>query len=343
MATLNYPSSSELRLIEPIKLPRLEAARPILRHFPIRTADHHLLEWEQKDNYLGLQQVRGLNGQPLRVNRVGAKRYIEQPGVYGEFVDIDERELTMRRPWGNRGDMVVSIDDLVMEAQDQLLLRRLDRIEWVIWTLLVTGTFSVLGPAGGAIATGAYTTQLFTAGVTWATVATATPLANFRAIQLLGRGSSSVFDQGAEAWMNRATFNSMISNTNANDLAGRRTSGLNTVLNLEEVSRVLAGEGLPQIVIYDQGYFTDAAAFTLFIPDNKVAVIGRRTNGDPLGEYRMTRNVNNPNFAPGSYTHVIDRIVTANGGTVPRSIEVHDGHNGGPVLEYPGGIVIMTV
>ena len=49
---------------------------PILqKHFPIVNVDSHILSWEQRDNYKGLQQVRGLDGQPKRINNVGAKRF----------------------------------------------------------------------------------------------------------------------------------------------------------------------------------------------------------------------------------------------------------------------------
>jgi hypothetical protein len=77
----------------------------------------------------------------------------------------------------------------------------------------------------------------------------------------------------------------------------------------------------------------------LFIPNNKVVVVGTRPAGQRVGEYRITRNANNPDLGPGPYMKVVD-----NGeDKVPREIDVHDGHNGGPVLYYPGAIVVMSV
>jgi len=67
-------------------------------------------------------------------------------------------------------------------------------------------------------------------------------------------------------------------------------------------------------------------------------VVGKRPGGQMVGEYRMVRNANNPNDAPGAYTHVIvpkDHL--------PVSIQVHDGHNGGPVIQYPSSVVVMSV
>jgi hypothetical protein len=337
MATFTYPSSFELEQVAQAKLPRLQEARLGLQIMPMRNVDSHILRWDQKDNYIGLQQARGLNGEPTRVKRVGGKTYQMEPGVYGEFVRIDEIELTTRRQWGTV-NTPISIDDLVMEAQDDLLQRRLDRVEQIIWNVL-QGTFSVTGPTGAVIHTDTYTVQTFSAGVTWATTATAVPLQNFRSVQLLSRGYSVNFGVQAQAIMNRSTFNNLVANTNSADLFGKRTTGLATVLGLKDINMVLGNEDLPQIVIYDEGYYDDASAFQLFVPNNKVIVVGQRPAGQVIGEYRMTRNANNQNMAPGAYQKVFDRGETE----VPRTIEVHDGHNGGPVIYFGSAIVVMTV
>jgi len=331
-----FPTTEDLSLIEQDKLPRLIAAPPVFGWFPIVNKDAHVVSWEQKDNYTGLQAVRGLGGQPGRVKAVGGNRYTVEPGIYGEFRPIDELEITARRPYGAIAEAKIDISDLVAEAQDHLMLRRLDRIEQIIWGLATTGTFSVAN-GQGVLHTDAFPIQTYAAGVAWATSATATPLANFRAVQLLSRGRSTSFGANATAYMNRTTFNSLVSNTNSADIAGRRTSGLNTVLNLDEINRVLMGEDLPQVAVYDEGYFDDAGAFQLFIPNNKVIVVGVRPGGVPVGEYVVTRNANNPGVAPGAYTKVVEKD------DVPKVIEVHDGHNGAPALKFPGSIVTMSV
>lgn len=338
MATFVYPTSAEIREVEQVKLPRLIADRPVLKIMPIREVDDHLLVWEQKDNYRGLQQVRGLDGAPTRVKKVGAKRYSMEPGVYGEFTDINETELTRRRKLGSFGE-AINISDLVMECQDLLLQRRLDRVEWIIWTLLTTGTFSVASGAG-VLHTDTFSIQTFTATVPYSTAATATPLADFRAVKLLGRGKSTNFGRKAQAWMNQSVFNELISNGNAADLYGRRQGGLATINNVDDANKLFMGDDLPEIVIYDEGYEDDSGTFQLFIPNDKIVVVGARPAGAPLGEYRMTRNANNPDLAPGPYTAVVDTLDKQG---PPRRIDVHDGHNGGPVLWFPGSIVVMNV
>jgi hypothetical protein len=338
MATFVYPTQQELTAIAQEKMPRLTVDRLGFSVMPIAEKDHHLLAWEQLDNYLGLQQVRGMDGMPSRVRKVGAKRFAMEPGVYGEFIDIDEQELTSRRRLGT-WDGQIDITDMVMLAQDQLLQRRLDRIETIIWTLLSTGTFSVAGPTGNILHTDTYTTQTFVAGITWATTATAVPLANLRAVKLLGRGKGVRFGNGARAYMNQTTANDLFNNTNSADFGGRYSVLANTVRSLETANRILIGEDLPQIEIYDEGYLDDAGTFQLFIPNNKVVVIGQRPAGQTVGEYRLTRNANNPGMSPGAYMKVVDHGELV----VPRRIDVHDGHNGGPILYFPSAIVIMTV
>jgi hypothetical protein len=338
MATYTYPSNAELNEVAQVMVPRLMAARPIFDIMPVRNVDASLIIWEQRDNYIGLQQVRGLNGEPPKVQLIGAKQYQMRPGAYGEFMDIDEMQLTERRSYGSF-NTPISVDDLVRERQDQLLLRRLDRIEYIGWTLLTTGTFSVATLHGSVAHTDSYTLQTASAAVVWSTVATATPLADFRAVQLLGRGKGTQFNAQATAYMNRVTANSLLSNTNQSDLAGKRQQGLAQPLSINDINTLFTGEGLPNIVVYDEGYLNDSSVFVPFIPNNKVVIVGRRPAGQPIMEYLMTRNANNPNLAPGPYMKVIDHGQDE----VPRTIEVHDGHNGGPAIYFPGSVVILTV
>jgi hypothetical protein len=337
MITVKIPSNVELRRVEQDKLPNLMKERPIFQILPVDTLDSHILEWEQEDNYVGLQQVRGLDGAPPRVKKVGGKRYLMEPGVYGEHMTITESEITQRRPWGQFSGPV-SVDDLVMRRQDQLLGRRLDRIEQIGWTLLTTGTFSVAGPDGQVLHTDTFTLQTLAAAVSWATAATAVPLADFRAAQLLARGHSVDFGSGAKAYMNRVTWNNLIKNTNAADLGGKKGMGLESITSVADVNRILAGEGLPEIVIFDGGYLDESGTFQPFIANAKVVIVGKRTDGRPIGNYLMTRNAQNEGGAPGAYTLTADKA-----SEVPRVIEVHDGHNGGPVIFFPSAIIILSV
>lgn len=334
-----YPTQMELRSIAQIKLPRMMENRVIFQpgFFPIVNTDSHNLEWEQRDKFAGLQAARGLNGRPSQVRPLGGVRFQVEPGTYGEFELVDEREITTRRPWGTLTGSI-NIQDLVLEKQEHLLQRRLDRIELICWTLLLTGTFSVPAPNGAVVHVDSFTTQSFAAIVPWSTPLTSTPLADLRAVKLKSRGFSVAFGPQSRLYMNQTTFNNILLNTNPADLYGRRTSGLATVNGPNDLNTLLSGDDLPTIVIYDEGYFDEAGLYQLYIPNGKAVLIGARTDGQTVGEYRMTRNANNPGLAPGAYTRVID-----DENDIPRTVQVHDGHNGGPVLFFPSAIVVLTL
>ena len=338
MSTFGYPTNSELQEIAQVKLPRLMEGRLGFDIIPAVDVNAAVLEWEQEDNWTGLQGVRGLGGAPRRVKNVGGKKYQATPGVYGEFITIDEVELTLRRQYGTF-NQPIQINDLVMRAQDRLLQRRLDRQEYIIWKLLTTGTYSVSSEDGTIVHTDTYDLQSYNAGIGWSNPATATPLADGRALQLKARGKSVSFGPEALWVMNRVTVNRLLSNTNSNDLAGKRTDGLANIMSIPEVNVLLAKEGLPQIAIYDEGYLDDSGAFVPYIADGETVVVGRRVGGQKIADYAMTRNANNPDMAPGAYMKVVDNGERE----VPREIAVHDGHNGGIRFHYPSAVVRATV
>jgi hypothetical protein len=338
MPTFTFPSPLELKQVEQDLLPVLTQDDPVFDEFPLVEVNAHRLRWEQMDNYTGLQSVRGMNGQPGRVNRVGAKAYDMEPGVYGDFTVIDEKELTERRALG-QFDQFVPLNDLVAMAQQHLLVRRFDRIRQVLWAMLTTGTFSVAKPSGEILHTDVFPLQTASAGTAWSNLTASTPIADLRSAVLKYRGRSVDFGRGSKLYVNKGTVNNLLLNTNAADIGRVRTDYGATVNTLANLNAILAANDLPEIVPYDRGYLNEAGTFTLFIPDGKGVIVGRRTNGAKLGEYRMTRNAENPNVEPGPYTRVIDRGELQ----VPRTVEVHDGHNGGPVVYFPGAVISLSL
>jgi hypothetical protein len=332
-----------LTSIEPALGLRQIAERPIFNYFPLDTADADVLLWEQRDNYFGLMQVRGLNGEFPRVLPTGAKRYRMEPGYYGEFMEVDEAELT-RRAAMTSYTQYIDVGDLVRERQNRLTGRHFDRMEQQLWTLCSTGTFSVAAANGAILHTDTFTLQTFTASVPWATVATATPLADFRAVQLGGPANGVSFGADARAFMNRTTYNSMIANTNQSDLAGRRSMGLGTINNLPGINQLLTGDDLPGIVVYDRGYLNDSNTFTRFIPNNKVVVFGTRPGAESVGQFRYTRNANT-GLEGGAMAAVGSGPFTLayQDPRPPRMIEVYRGFNGGPIIWWPSAIYVMTV
>lgn len=334
-----FPTSSELSMIGQEKVANLSRNRLGFQIVPVVDKNAALLEWEQEDNWTGLMGLRGLGGDPKRIKNIGGKRWQVEPGAYGEFATVDELELTKRRQWGTYGSPI-DVTDLVMRLEDRLLLRRLDLQEYMIWQLLTTGSYLVTSEDGKLTHADTFLLQTYAAAVPWSTPATSTPLADLRAIQLKAAGKSVSFGADAMIWMNRITANRMMSNTNSNDLAGKRTAGLANILSMGEANQLFTGEALPNIGIYDEGYLRDSdGAFVRYIPDGVGVVVGRRVNGEPIADFAMTRNAQNLDLAPGAYHKIIDQRLYR----VPGSIEVHDGFNGGIEFFFPSAVVIATL
>lgn len=288
---------------------------------------------------------------PSHVQRVGLKTYAYEPGVFGEYVDITEAELTTRTGAAPLVNTPIDIEDLVVEADNHLIVRELDRMESSVWTLLTTGTLAIQLDRPDGTQQGyadSYPIQTIAAPIPWATVATATPIKNFQAVQQMGIGHSVDLGAGATAFMNSVTSNNLLNNANAADLGGRREQFGATFNSVPEINQYLLAQNLPRMQVYDNGFQPaagpgGAGAFRKFIPDNTVVVVGRRPGNARVGEYQLTRNASN-GFLPGSYRYVIDRANGMNGEKrTPANIEVHRGHNGGPAIYYPSAVVVMNV
>lgn len=337
---LTYPSNAELMAIQQDFLPTLTLNDLSFQLMPLVPHDAAYVEWEQRDNFTGLQQVRGIEAEPPSVPNIGWKRWKMEAGVYGEWDHISEKAIIERRTPGTY-NLPIAIDDLVVEKQDYLLSRRIDRLRWIIWTLFTTGSFSCVGPNGNVLHAGQFRVQTATSSPAWTSHDTATPLADLLALLLKFRGISAAFGPNGAMIMNRATANHLLLNNNAADLGKARGQYGSTLFNIDLVNEVLVSNGLPRLVVYEAGYYPDGGgAFIPFIPDGKVVLVGERPNGEALGEFQMTRNAANPNGAPGAYTYVSDSLDS--GRPVPRRIRVDDGFNGGPALTFPSLIIVLT-
>jgi hypothetical protein len=327
--------------VEQSKLPALMLGDPIFEMFPITNKDAAHVIWEQMDDYRGLMNARGVNDPATGITMVGSFAFQMDPGRYGEYVLLTEKEIENRRPLGSY-EGTLDISQLVFRAQDRLLDRRLTRIKWILWTLLATGIFSVPGPNGGIIHKDQFAFQTASASVAWATTATAVPLQDLRAAKLKARGKSVRFDATSRMFMNQQTMNNLLNNTNPSDLFAKRLENGSTINSKADLDAVILANDLPQAVVWDDGYFTDANVFTLYIPNNTVIIIGSRMSGAAVGEFQMTRNVMNDSMAPGPYTIVSDSANATGQAVIPRVVRVDDGFNGGPAVFFPGAVIILS-
>ncbi len=341
VATYNFPESYQIERIEALKVPRRTAQSVWFEIFPFDSMPETVLIWEQKDVYRGYQQWRGLNGKPLTVARVNSKRFFAEPGYYGEKIVLREDELTRRRAMSAMSGAAGPIDigDLVAEAHEQLLDRRLTLVIKLVSDLLFSGSFSVSGQDGNTVYQGSYTQQTLTPSVSWSNTVSSTPLADMRLYRTYEYGQSVTFGNTGKNFqlMSIATINNLLANSNSDDLGGKRTMYGSTLNSLSDLNRVLVDNEIPPIRVDTDGYFNSSGTFVRFVPDGKVLVVGHRDTGVRTGFYRFTRNLNSPNAAPQPYVRVkIDE-------DIPTHVEVHDGHNGGPVMQYPGALILVSV
>ncbi len=336
---LIYPNAVTQREIAQDLIRNMTADDLTLKLLPVQNEDTHFVRWFQMDNYYGIMGMRGLDGSPSLVREVGTSSYTYQPGVYGEFMQIGETEILTRASPMNM-NLPIRLTDLVSMRQKQLIGRAYDRMRYNIWQLLGTGTLNIPlnGPAG-AIYQDTYSIQTYVAPIPWSSTTTATPILNSQYIQQLQVGHSVDFGASAIQYMNQITANQMIGAT------------LN---NLPDIANYFKSQNLPAPTIFDDGYqpypvqgpITNAVQqFIKFIPNGLSIVIGKRTNGDPIGHFKKTIQAMQPGggMTSGDYNFVKDYAQGINAPLeVPPRLEVHYGYNGGPVLELPSSVVAFT-
>lgn len=339
------PSSFEIRgaiavrKLMDLYLPRSLESRLGFDLFPLTERNEQDLILERNGVRRGLQWARGEDGPTGPARLPGLDTFRVSPGYYGDHHTIREGDLLRLRPLGEWTNFQEE-PETVNKATEYLVERFRDRAEKNIWDLLLTGKFEATNIGGVVLHRDMYLIDnANTPSVLFNVPATAFPIRYLRElIPAKQLGKSIRFSKG-RIIMNANTFNTIFANTNPDDLGGRRGEYGATINTAEAANEILLGQGLPKIEIYDEGYYPDpaGAAFVRFIPDGKILLVGTRTDGEPLGEYRMTRCANNPGSKPGMFVIVKDQR-----DLVPANVIVQCGHNGGPVAEYPEGLICIN-
>jgi hypothetical protein len=330
--TFLYPTNRELEEIVQDLTPTLEAGRKLLALCPYEYQDTAEIVWEQEDNFYGLMNVRGLNGKPGNVQRVGAKQYKMAPGYYGDFHNLTEDEMTVTRKTGTLGD-VVDIEDLTVRRMRHLIVRRLNRCEQTISALFRTGVFQNYAADGTAVHTDVVNITRRTPGTTWSTLNTSTPLQDLRTWKASGEmNTSSRFGKDSTLIGTTQTINYLLNNTNAADLGGKRMEVGQTINSLAGLNALLAANDLPQLEEYNDVFDPSSP----FIPHGSLIWVGTRPQGGRVASFCGTRNINTGagESNQGIYSKVIDTMERE----VPRRIEIHHGFNGGIKLMFPSAI-----
>jgi hypothetical protein len=335
------PTNAELHQLQMELFPQYLEGRVGLDILPFQTTENSMVVLRQPDIFKGKQAHRGLNKPtqqvPERYNPYGTFCEIH-PGYWGEHDQLDEEIMTR---WGAPGtcNAVFDATEYITWIQQRLLQRRAVLIEYNIWQTLVFGRYTALNAAGQVIHEAQFNIQNVSAGVPWTNLAGAFPLRDFRAVRLLGRGTSARFDSCAKAYMSLETANLLFANTNPNDVGRIGLSACCDFMSSDRINQQFAAQGLPQIVIYDGGWIDDQGVFNLFIPYGHVVIVGCRPNNEPVGKYWLTRNAVGCSITSGFWQKIVDDCDRA----VPRKILIYDGHNGTPAIHYPRQIVVLRV
>lgn len=340
------PSQFELqgavnvRKIAQIKLKRGAEGRLGLELFPLVKVNANVITYEQAGVFRGLMAARHATGPAGRAKMPGANAWTAPPGYYATTVVIDEPDILNRRELGSWTDWDDDGKQTAL-ASDLIAQQMYDRMEKSAFDLLFTGSYVVVDQGGTEAMRDAYSVQQFTPGTAFNNRAASTPLDFIRStVATLEAGGVSVDFRGGTLLMNRTTANEVVGNANAADIGGKRLANGATANALDDVNNLLLANDLPQIQIYNEGFWQEpdgSGAFARFCPTGKISLVGKRVDGEPVGESNVTRAAQNDGQAPDWFLFVNDYRKA-----VPARIEVTGGFNGGPKAYHPEALAIIN-
>lgn len=336
-----YPTNYELRTIAAEMRPRFREGKLGISLLPEYTSEYGKIMIAQPDVIRDLQQYRGLD-QPSPYTNAPYNPYGNlcelQPSYWGEFERVREDFLTNGAQFGSQCHAPVDLSGHIMGMERTLLERHYRRLEFNIWRALIFGIYEAFNVAGSLVFQARYNVRTFEPAIPWSDRNFSTPLADLRYIRdPLGLGTDADFGMGARYIMNQRTADCMFSNRNPNDIGKTNLTACCDYIGPGVVNQQFRAQGLGTIEVYNNGYPDVNRNFQKYIPDGYVVIIGPRLDGEPIGHYYYTRAVVGCGVTSGAWDMIIDSC----GRAVPRTIEVHRGHNGGPALEYPRSVIVL--
>jgi len=306
--------------------------------------------WDELDRERGATAPHNMNADPKVDDRPGSKRHEYTPIPHKETDLLTERDILMPATLGTLGgvlDLSTEIGRITKARADKSYIRA----EMEIWQAL-RGHLQV--NENGVVVDEVFPIQTYNALVDWDEFETATILVDLMNVALKFRftGASA---RGAVGYLTQTTANWVLRNINPDDLKGFQNQNfLSLPYSLDQVNTILTARGLPTLEVYDEGYVDEEDVEQRFVEDGEVVVIGKRMDGNRIGDYGLTPTAHrqeNGQPAPGFFS-----IVEVNGQPNPGSvtvaqlgsgknpkIEITGGMYGGPRLKYPRSVVKMDV
>lgn len=331
---------------------------PIMKLMPLAFQDAYKVVWEQPDNYYGLMPLRGINGTPDVLLTPGSKRYAVDPGYYGSFDLIDEEKMDKERELGTANDARI-FETLVNDAAQNQAVAFMNRVRLLICTLLTTGEFKIESRGGAKVHQYKVTDyNLASAATAWSNTSAGKPINDLMTIRdTLNLGTSSDFGEGSKMYMSPVLVTVMLKTDQIQSTLKNNYGA--TLMGLPALNQALKAYGLGEIVPYGESYATTAgaarSAHTRFLGSTKFIWVAKRPEGQPFGEFVMTKNSINQAPESADVDHNVDPMTDADDWKrglytlvsrlqpdVPPNYRVDVGFNGGPRINFPSAVAGIT-
>lgn len=276
---------------------------PLLAVAPFGYVDASKVVYDQWETNFGLTPLRGLGGVPDVVSFNGWKRYTAEPGYFGQTTLLEEGEITQGVQPGTLADPIKVGDRLSMIALDSSAMV-LNRVRKLVADQLATGKIDITDASGRRLQyqMEGYSSQIKVPGTAWySNASTATPIQDTLGWKAqLQKGTDSRFGFKSKWLMNSNTLAEFFSI--AQIISTYKLDYGGSVLGLAKYNEQVAGDSdkkgfvLPQIEVYDEGYYptaADAIAKTnwqYFIPNRTILWPGTRPDGQLAGQFQLTRH-----------------------------------------------------
>lgn len=359
--TLNLTRSFSTQLVAAELLQAEMESDPIIQVFPPSYNAEYSVIWEQQTNPFGKMELRGIDGQPVVTPIPGYKRFSMDPGLFGSRFILTEKQMLEQRKPGTASDPM-GISTLVMLGMENLLGQSVVQIRDIVLSLLLDGTFLTRSAAGdityGDTVDNYSTRQKFVPTITWSTAATAVPIFDLLTWKAqLQAGRSTTFGPESTLYMNELSLAEFLKIDQISNKI--RIDGGDTVNGLKKVNQLLGGYDLPQIELYDAGYYpTKALAdnpsnWVRQLTTRRAIWVGKRKDGEPIGQWQFTRSLAKESMPGGGIDSRTDEFAGKNPISsgmytlvqhqlMPPTVIGDVGFNGGPAFVHPEASASIT-
>lgn len=349
MITYRFPTPVSLQ--EVVQEYSIEREKLLgIKLFPMVPRDTQLIEWDELDFEFGMTAAHNMNSDPKIGVRPGSKTHSYSPLFFKETDVLKESDLLMPRAMGTLSGVVDINADIARIAKARVDKNFL-RLDWLAWQTL-KGRLQY--NENGVVVDETFSVQTQNALVDWDEAATATPIKDFQAMALRGRGLGVSFKEGAIAYMNQTTANWLVNNRNDDDLWGyRNRDSINATYSIADVNKIFVAQFCPTVVVHDEGYYDSNKNFQMALADGEVIVVGKRPAGETVGDILLTPSLHHAAMAAQGgdgrgFFSIIEVNGQANPGTVTLAelgghknpkVEITGGFYGGPRLLYPKSVI----